>query len=74
MKKNVGVVDKLVRFILAAVILAAILTGAIQGMVAVVLGVVAIILFGTGLIGWCGIYTLLGISTAGCAVCDVRKQ
>ena len=69
-----GVVDKLVRFVLAAVILAAILTGAIKGTVAVALGVVAIILFGTGLIGWCGIYTLLGINTAGCSVCDGRKQ
>jgi hypothetical protein len=58
MKKNIGTVDRIVR-IIVGIILAAV--AAIYGIWWIWIFVV--ILIGTAVIGWCGLYRLLGIST-----------
>lgn len=68
MRKNVGSVDKAVRIALGALAGAAslaILGGAVpgSGVASLLLGVVAIALLATGLLGTCGLYSLLGIGT-----------
>lgn len=68
MEQNVGSLDKAVRVALGAVAGAAslaILGGAIpgSGVASLLLGVVAIVLLATGLLGTCGLYSLLGVDT-----------
>lgn len=63
MKKNVGTIDAIVRFLIAVVIAILIYQGYLEGTIAIVAGVIAGILVITGLIGWCGLYALLGIRT-----------
>lgn len=63
MKPNVGVVDRSIRLGLAAVLLYVGLV--IYGSSALGFGLVAVgaILLATGLVGFCGIYSLLGLRT-----------
>lgn len=63
MKKNIGNTDKLVRLILALVIAVLYFTNVIEGTLAVVLGIVALVLVLTSLINFCGIYAIFGCST-----------
>jgi Protein of unknown function (DUF2892) len=63
MKKNVGLADTIVRVILAIAVAALYLTGSVHGKPAIVLGILAAILLITGVIGFCPLYALLGIST-----------
>lgn len=63
MKKNVGTIDAVIRFVIAVVISILIYTKVLTGTLAVVLGLAGGALLLTGLIGWCGLYTLLGIRT-----------
>ncbi len=63
MKKNVGTVDAIIRFIIAVVVAALIYLKIITGTLAIVSGIVAVALLITGVLGWCGLYTLLGIRT-----------
>ncbi|AUX09793.1 hypothetical protein AArcSl_2168 [Halalkaliarchaeum desulfuricum] len=68
MERNVGEVDRLVRIAMGAVVGLAslgILAGllAASGVVALVLGIVAIVLLATGASGTCGAYQVLGVST-----------
>jgi hypothetical protein len=68
MKKNVGSADKIIRVILAALIAVLYLTNTISGTLAIVLLIFAVILVLTSFFSFCGIYTLLGIST-----CKLKK-
>jgi len=64
--KNVGNFDRVVRMVAGAALgFAAYSTG---GIAAVILAAAGVMAFITGLIGWCGVYTLLGINT-----CKVDK-
>lgn len=63
MKKNVGTIDAIVRFIIAVGIGVLIYKEILTGAWAIILGIAAAALLITGLIGWCGIYALLGIRT-----------
>jgi hypothetical protein len=63
MKKNVGTVDKIIRLLIALLIAVLYFTGVISGTLAIVLGIIAIAMVLTSLINFCGLYTLLGIST-----------
>jgi hypothetical protein len=63
MLKNVGSTDRLIRIISALVIIALIITGAVEGTAAIILGVLAGILFLTGSVSTCPIYMALGMST-----------
>lgn len=57
MKRNVGPVDRIIRLILGTVI---ILVGAIFNSW---WGLIGVVVFLTGIIGWCGLYIPLGINT-----------
>jgi hypothetical protein len=63
MKKNMGIVDRLLRTLLAIVVAILYFSGQLTGTAAVVLGVFAVIFLVTSSIGFCPAYTLLGIST-----------
>jgi hypothetical protein len=45
----------------------------VTGVLAVVLGIAAVIAALTGIIGWCGLYTVLGISTNKCC-CGCEEE
>lgn len=63
MKKNVGNIDKIIRLVVAIVLVALYFTGKITG----ALGIIGLIAAGvftvTSLVGTCPIYSLLGAST-----------
>jgi hypothetical protein len=63
MKNNVGILDRNIRFGLAVVaIIVAIIVGPLTGW-AFGLYALATMLIVTGFVGFCGLYTLFGIST-----------
>mgnify|MGYP000250477839 CR=1 FL=1 len=61
--KNMGRVDRTVRSLVAVAIVVALLTGIINGTLAIILGVVALAFILTSLFGMCPLYALFGIST-----------
>ncbi|HRY98541.1 MAG TPA: DUF2892 domain-containing protein [Bacteroidales bacterium] len=63
MQKNVGRADAIIRYLLAALVAVLIFTHVLTGTLAVVLGILAAVLVFTGLIGWCGLYSIFGIRT-----------
>jgi len=63
MKKNMGTIDRAIRVILAIVVAVLYFTNAITGMVAIILGIFAIIFIITSFIGFCPLYGPLKIST-----------
>ena len=62
-RKNCGTKDRVARVVVGALIGAAYLMGYTQGTVALVLGVVALVMKGTGAAGYCAIYEPSGIDT-----------
>lgn len=69
MKTNVGTVDKVIRFLIAAAAAALILTNTITGTVAIVVGIIGGVMLVTGLTGFCGLYKVLGMNT-----CQVKES
>jgi hypothetical protein len=63
MKKNVGAVDKIIRIVLAAVLVILYLANVVSGTLGIVFIVVALVLLLTAFMNFCGLYALLGIST-----------
>ena len=63
MKKNVGTVDRVVRVAIALVVGALIVTGQLTGVLAVILGVFAVVFLATSVVSFCPLYSLFGIST-----------
>jgi hypothetical protein len=63
MKKNMGNTDKLVRLVVAAVVLALFLFDVIDGVLAIVLLAVSGIFVLTSLVSFCPLYTIFGIKT-----------
>jgi len=63
MKKNMGAVDKTIRIFVAAIVALLYFTGVINGTLAIVLMVFALIFIVTSLISFCPLYPLLGINT-----------
>ncbi len=63
MKKNVGAVDKVIRIVLAAVLVILYLANVVSGTLGIVFIVVALVLLLTAFLNFCGLYALLGIST-----------
>ena len=61
--KNMSNTDRLIRAIVALVIVVLYATGRISGTLAIVLGIVALAFLATSFIGWCPSYVPLGIST-----------
>ena len=63
MKKNMGIVDRIIRLIIAAAIAVLFFTDVISGTWGIVLLVVAGIFLLTSLIGLCPLYLIFGAST-----------
>ena len=63
MKKNMGTVDKVIRIVVAAIILVLYFTHVITGTLAVILLILGGILVVTSLTGACPLYMLFGLST-----------
>ena len=63
MKKNMGIIDRVVRTLLAVAIILLYLTGMITGIAAIILGIFAVIFLLTSAIGFCPLYLPLKIST-----------
>lgn len=63
MTKNMGTADRAIRMLFALVIAVLYLTRTIGGTLATVLGLVALLLFVTSLVGWCPAYLPFGLST-----------
>lgn len=72
MKKNMGTADRVLRLVVAIGIAALYLMGSITEVVAIVLGVVAVVFLATGITGYCPGYVPLGISTRTASVDPVR--
>ena len=63
MKPNMGTLDRVLRIAVAVVIAALYFTGRIPGTLGIVLLVVAAVFTLTGLVSFCPLYPMLGIST-----------
>jgi hypothetical protein len=63
MKKNMGTVDRVIRVLLAVIVLILYLTGNITGLAAAILGIIALIFVLTSIIGFCPLYVPFKIST-----------
>jgi len=63
MSCNVGNTDRIIRFIIGAVLLLAVLLGWVQATTAWVLGIVGLILVLTAWVKFCPLYRILGLST-----------
>jgi len=63
MKKNMGLIDRLLRAAIAAAVVVLYLAGQLTGTAAVILGVLSVIFLGTSIAGFCPVYKVLGIST-----------
>ncbi|WP_428407847.1 YgaP family membrane protein [Hyphococcus sp.] len=63
MKANMGTADRLIRLIVAGVIAYLYFTGAVTGLAATVLAVIAAAFVLTSLVGFCPLYAPFGLST-----------
>lgn len=63
MTKNMASADRALRTLLAAVVLSLWATGSIGGTLALILGIVSVIFMVTSFVGWCPLYSLLGVAT-----------
>jgi hypothetical protein len=68
MKRNMGIIDRLVRVVLAIVVGILILLGILTGVWAWILGALAIVFVVTSAVGLCPLYLPFGLST-----CKVGK-
>ena len=63
MKVNMGTIDKVVRIILALVVIGLYAVGQITGTAAIILLVIAGAFIVTSFVGFCPLYTIFGINT-----------
>ena len=63
MEKNMGGVDRIIRIILAVVVAVLFITGQLTGLVALILGIIALIFLLTSAVGFCPLYLPFKIST-----------
>ena len=63
MKKNMGTIDRVIRILLAVIVIVLYLNGSITGVAAIILGILAVVFVITGLTGFCPLYVPLKIST-----------
>ncbi len=68
MKKNMGNLDRVIRLVIAAVLVGLIYANVVEGTLAIILLVVAGVFTLTSFISFCPLYTLLGFSS-----CPVKK-
>lgn len=65
MTQNMGTLDRIVRTLLALAVGVLYMTGVVDGIVAIVLGVLAVVFLLTSFVGTCPLYMPLGLSTRG---------
>lgn len=63
MKKNVGLIDKIIRIVVAIIIAYLLYAGIVIGVWAIVLAIIGIAMIVTAAMGFCGLYTIFGIKT-----------
>jgi len=63
MKKNMGLVDRIVRVVFAAVVGVLVLLGQVTGVAAIVLGAFAVVFVLTSVVSVCPLYMPFGLST-----------
>jgi hypothetical protein len=68
MKKNMGNLDRVIRLVIAAVLVGLIFADLVEGTLAIILLVVAGVFTLTSFISFCPLYTLLGFSS-----CPTKK-
>lgn len=64
MKKNLGILDKVIRLILAAFFIYLYFSGTLTGVIGIILLVLAGIFILTSLVSFCPFYSLIGVSTS----------
>ena len=63
MKANIGTLDRVIRFVIAALFIILYFTHTVTGIVGIILLVLAGIFLVTGILGYCALYIPFGIST-----------
>ena len=63
MKRNMGIADRVIRIVLAAVVAVLYFTNQLPMVAAIILGILAVVFLVTGIAGICPLYLLFGIST-----------
>jgi hypothetical protein len=58
-----GAMDRTIRIIVAVILGGLFLIGAVSGIFAAIIAILAIVLLITSIIGWCPLYSPFGIST-----------
>ena len=69
MKKNMGSADRIIRLILAAVLVLLAYTGVVNGTLEIIAIVLAAVFVLTSLISFCPLYAIFGMNT-----CSVEKK
>ncbi|MEI6593923.1 MAG: DUF2892 domain-containing protein [Bacteroidota bacterium] len=65
MKKNMGTIDRVIRILVAVVIIALYFMGQITGIAAIILLVFAVVFILTSFMSFCPLYLPFGINTGG---------
>jgi hypothetical protein len=63
MTKNMGTIDRIVRFVIAVAVAILYFTGVISGALGIILGVLAVVFLATSIIGFCPLYAPFKLST-----------
>lgn len=63
MNLNMGSWDRIVRLLITLLIVILLIAGVLKGALVIILGIIAIIFFITGLTGFCPLYVGFGLST-----------
>lgn len=63
LNKNMGMLDRTIRLVIAAVIAVLYFTGNLSGLAATILGILAVIFVVTSLVSFCPLYLPFGLST-----------
>ncbi|MCD4809743.1 MAG: DUF2892 domain-containing protein [Methanosarcinales archaeon] len=63
MEKNEGTVDRVIRVILGSVLIIGPMQFGLSGVLAIIMMLIGLIMLITGIIGHCGLYTVIGINT-----------
>jgi len=69
MKKNMGNADRIIRLLIAAVIVLLYYSGIVTGTLGIVLLILALVFVATSFLSFCPLYAMFGMST-----CPVKKQ
>ena len=63
MKRNMGIADRVIRIVLAAVVAVMYFAHQLSAVAAIILGILAVVFLATGIVGVCPLYLPFGLST-----------